>query len=59
MLFGGKKGTDVSMVEVFDDSFIDHLFETIEDTRCSADETLNYYLIKLIVSLFLYPSGLH
>ncbi|KAG9085174.1 hypothetical protein FRC06_003711 [Ceratobasidium sp. 370] len=42
---------DATDLKVFDDSFIEHLFETIEDTRCAADETLNYYLIKLIVAL--------
>ncbi|QRV84766.1 hypothetical protein RhiJN_26832 [Ceratobasidium sp. AG-Ba] len=42
---------DAVDLKVFDDSFIEHLFETIEDTRCSTDETLNYYLIKLIVAL--------
>ncbi|KAG8708874.1 hypothetical protein FRC09_000990 [Ceratobasidium sp. 395] len=42
---------DAVDLKVFDDSFIEHLFETIEDTRCAADETLNYYLIKLIVAL--------
>ncbi|ELU39527.1 hypothetical protein AG1IA_06443 [Rhizoctonia solani AG-1 IA] len=40
---------NVHWPEVFDDSFIEHLFETIEDTSVSSDETLNYYLIKLIV----------
>ncbi|KDN36669.1 hypothetical protein RSAG8_10667, partial [Rhizoctonia solani AG-8 WAC10335] len=42
---------DINELKVFDDGFIEHLFETIEDTSVSADETLNYYLIKLIVAL--------
>ncbi|KAF8685041.1 hypothetical protein RHS04_00821 [Rhizoctonia solani] len=42
---------DINDLKVFDDSFIEHLFETIEDTSVSSDETLNYYLIKLIVAL--------
>ncbi|KEP45852.1 DUF2013 family protein [Rhizoctonia solani 123E] len=42
---------DINELKVFDDRFIEHLFETIEDTSVSADETLNYYLIKLIVAL--------
>lgn len=40
-----------NLAEVFDDAFIEHLFETIEDTTSSTDETLNYSLIKLIVGL--------
>ncbi|CCO36564.1 putative protein C24C6,10c [Rhizoctonia solani AG-1 IB] len=42
---------DMNDLKIFDDSFIEHLFETIEDTSVSNDETLNYYLIKLIVAL--------
>ncbi|CAE7178526.1 unnamed protein product [Rhizoctonia solani] len=42
---------DMNDLKVFDDGFIEHLFETIEDTSVAADETLNYYLIKLIVAL--------
>ncbi|CAE6473955.1 unnamed protein product [Rhizoctonia solani] len=42
---------DTNDLKVFDDSFVEHLFETIEDTSVSNDETLNYYLIKLIVAL--------
>ncbi|KAJ1300973.1 hypothetical protein OPQ81_003397 [Rhizoctonia solani] len=42
---------DVNDLRIFDDRFIEHLFETIEDTSVSTDETLNYYLIKLIVAL--------
>ncbi|CAE6447525.1 unnamed protein product [Rhizoctonia solani] len=42
---------DANDLKIFDDSFIEHLFETIEDTSVSNDDTLNYYLIKLIVRL--------
>jgi hypothetical protein len=34
----------------FDDRFIDHLFELVETTRDHQDETLNYAVIRLIVS---------
>lgn len=37
--------------EIFDDGFIDHLFQLVEDTRDMQDETLNYSVIKLIVRL--------
>jgi hypothetical protein len=36
---------------IFDDSFIDHLFDLVEQTRGMHDETFNYSVIKLIVSL--------
>lgn len=36
--------------EIFDDKFIDYLFDLIEQTRGMQDETLNYSVIKLIVS---------
>lgn len=36
---------------VFRDSFIDHLFELVEQTRFLPDETFNYSVIKLIVSI--------
>ena len=36
---------------IFDDQFIDHLFDIVEQTRHMQDETLNYSVIKLIVSL--------
>ena len=36
---------------IFDDNFIDYLFDLVEQTRHMQDETLNYSLIKLIVSL--------
>lgn len=35
---------------IFDDSFIDHLFELVEQTRGMHDETFNYSVIKFIVS---------
>ncbi|TDL27855.1 hypothetical protein BD410DRAFT_713183 [Rickenella mellea] len=35
----------------FDDAFIEHLFELVEQTRHMQDETLNYSVIKLIVAL--------
>ena len=34
---------------IFDDNFIDYLFDLVEQTRHMQDETLNYSLIKLIV----------
>ena len=36
---------------IFNDSFIDHLFDLVEQTRGMHDETFNYSVIKLIVSL--------
>ncbi|KAG9308274.1 hypothetical protein JVU11DRAFT_12037 [Chiua virens] len=38
-------------LRVFSDSFIDHLFELVEQTRFMPDETFNYSVIKLIVAL--------
>lgn len=35
--------------EVFDDNFLDKLFDLIEQTRSMHDETFNYSVIKLIV----------
>ena len=35
---------------IFDDSFIDYLFDLVEETRYMHDETFNYSVIKLIVS---------
>ena len=35
----------------FDDASIDHLFEMVETTRDNQDETLNYAVIRLIVSV--------
>ncbi|EJD01900.1 uncharacterized protein FOMMEDRAFT_147075 [Fomitiporia mediterranea MF3/22] len=38
-------------LRVFDDAFIDFLFDLVEQTRHMQDEALNYSLIKLIVAL--------
>ncbi|KAG1859267.1 hypothetical protein F4604DRAFT_1793148 [Suillus subluteus] len=38
-------------LNVFNDQFLDNLFELIEQTRFMPDETLNYSVIKLIVAL--------
>ncbi|KAK7449214.1 pre-rRNA processing [Stygiomarasmius scandens] len=38
-------------LKVFDDSFIDYLFDLVEQTRHMQDETFNYSVIKLIVAL--------
>ncbi|EJU01235.1 hypothetical protein DACRYDRAFT_116450 [Dacryopinax primogenitus] len=38
-------------LRMFDNAFIDHLFDLIEHTRTFPDEDLNYSLIKLIVAL--------
>ena len=35
---------------MFDDNFIDYLFDLVEQTREIQDETFNYSVIKLIVS---------
>ena len=37
--------------ELFDDYFIETLFEYVEKTRNMPDETLNYSFIKLLVRL--------
>ena len=39
------------MLEVFDDVFIDYLFDLVEQTRYMHDDTFNYSVIKLIVSI--------
>lgn len=44
--------------EIFDDSFIDYLFDLVEQTRHMQDETFNYGVIKLIVSV-IFQSYLH
>ncbi|EKM57390.1 uncharacterized protein PHACADRAFT_119752 [Phanerochaete carnosa HHB-10118-sp] len=41
----------LSDLRIFDDTFIEHLFEVVEQTRDHADETFNYAVIKLIVAL--------
>ncbi|KAF8452541.1 hypothetical protein L210DRAFT_3518904 [Boletus edulis BED1] len=38
-------------LRVFNDLFIDHLFELVDQTRFIPDETFNYSVIKLIVAL--------
>ncbi|KAI0356846.1 hypothetical protein OH77DRAFT_174652 [Trametes cingulata] len=38
-------------LRIFDDSFIDYLFDLVEQTRNMQDETFNYSVIKLIVAL--------
>ncbi|WVQ97728.1 hypothetical protein IAU59_004842 [Kwoniella sp. CBS 9459] len=38
-------------LSIFDDAFIDHLFDLVETTRDMQDERLNYAVIKLIVAL--------
>ncbi|PFH48927.1 hypothetical protein AMATHDRAFT_49114 [Amanita thiersii Skay4041] len=40
----------LSDLRFFDESFIDYLFDLVEQTRCMQDETFNYSVIKLIVS---------
>ncbi len=39
---------------IFDDTFIEYLFELVEQTRSHSDETFNYAVIKLIVRCYLY-----
>ncbi|KAG6898079.1 hypothetical protein C0992_005999 [Termitomyces sp. T32_za158] len=41
----------VQDLRTFDDAFIDYLFDLVEQTRHMHDETFNYSVIKLIVSL--------
>jgi hypothetical protein len=41
--------------EVFEDHFLDKLFDLVEQTRCMHDETFNYSVIKLIVRPFFLP----
>ena len=38
------------MSGVFDDLFIEYLFDLVEQTRDNPDDTFNYAIIKLIVS---------
>ncbi|PBL03917.1 hypothetical protein ARMGADRAFT_953099 [Armillaria gallica] len=40
----------VAELRVFDDSFIDYLFDLVEQTRHVQDETFNYSVIRLIVA---------
>lgn len=44
------------MTDVFSDLFISHLFELVEQTRFMPDETFNYSVIKLTVSIANYSS---
>nr|GAT58111.1 predicted protein [Mycena chlorophos] len=41
----------VQDLRIFDDAFIDFLFDLVEQTRHMQDETFNYSVIKLIVAL--------
>ncbi|KAG6860797.1 hypothetical protein C0995_007507 [Termitomyces sp. Mi166 len=41
----------VQDLRIFDDAFIDYLFDLVEQTRHMHDETFNYSVIKLVVSL--------
>lgn len=38
------------LLALFDDGFIDHLFEVVEQTRDHPDDDFNYAVIKFIVS---------
>ncbi|CDZ96664.1 Coeffector of mDia Rho GTPase, regulates actin polymerization and cell adhesion turnover [Phaffia rhodozyma] len=42
---------DSSDLEIFNEQFIDQLFELVERTRAMDDETLNYAIIKLLIAL--------
>ncbi|TFK31833.1 hypothetical protein BDQ12DRAFT_659958 [Crucibulum laeve] len=41
----------VQDLRIFDDTFIDYLFDLVEQTRYMHDDTFNYSVIKLIVAL--------
>ncbi|KAJ7076503.1 hypothetical protein B0H15DRAFT_595737 [Mycena belliarum] len=41
----------VQDLRIFDDPFIDYMFDLVEQTRQMQDETFNYSVIKLIVAL--------
>ncbi|PCH37392.1 hypothetical protein WOLCODRAFT_109793 [Wolfiporia cocos MD-104 SS10] len=41
----------IQELEIFSDSFIDYLFDLVEQTRHMQDETFNYSVIKLLVAL--------
>ncbi|KAH8833744.1 hypothetical protein DL96DRAFT_1578218 [Flagelloscypha sp. PMI_526] len=41
----------MSDLRIFDDTFLDHLFQLVEETRDMPDESFNYAVIKLIVAL--------
>ncbi|KAH9934484.1 uncharacterized protein BXZ73DRAFT_45715 [Epithele typhae] len=38
-------------LRMFDDAFIDHLFDLVEQTRAAHDDSFNYSVIRLIVAL--------
>ncbi|KAI0343858.1 hypothetical protein BDW22DRAFT_1214156 [Trametopsis cervina] len=38
-------------LRIFDDSFIEYLFDLVEQTRAETDDSFNYAVIKLIVAL--------
>ncbi|CAA7268812.1 unnamed protein product [Cyclocybe aegerita] len=38
-------------LKIFDDNFIDYLFDLVEQTKYMQDETFNYSVIKLIIAL--------
>ena len=40
-----------SILEIFDEAFVDYLFDLVEQTRDMHDDTFNYSVIKLIVSI--------
>ncbi|KAH7091789.1 hypothetical protein BKA62DRAFT_723976 [Auriculariales sp. MPI-PUGE-AT-0066] len=42
---------DIPGLHIFDNQFIETLFDLVEDTRNLADETLNYNIIKLLLAL--------
>ncbi|KAF8812814.1 hypothetical protein BYT27DRAFT_7182270 [Phlegmacium glaucopus] len=41
----------VQDLKIFDDAFIDYLFDLVEQTRYMQDDTFNYSVIKLIIAL--------
>ena len=45
----------LTTTEVFDDHFLDKLFDLVEQTRSMHDETFNYSVIKLIVRPIFLP----
>ncbi|KZT33232.1 hypothetical protein SISSUDRAFT_1066309 [Sistotremastrum suecicum HHB10207 ss-3] len=42
---------DVNDLRIFDDRFVEHLFDLVERTRDMRDETFNYAAIKLLIAL--------
>ncbi|KAI0315290.1 hypothetical protein OF83DRAFT_364966 [Amylostereum chailletii] len=53
LLYEALRASKLSIQElrVFDDPFIDRLFDLVEQTRGMQDETFNYSVIKLLVAL--------